>query len=133
MLNILSGYETANIKSYEFKAGVALEPGDWVVFDTDGTLIKQTGTYLAKTAGVTFPVYQNNQTAYDNRVLGKVDCVTAKSGVLETDKFAASAFTKGKAVTVKNGVLDVSAGDGTDDVVGYVVDAKPKVIQFVLA
>lgn len=133
MLNVLSGYTTANIKSYEFKAGVQLEPGDWVVFDTDGgTLIKQTGAYDIATQGATFPVYQNNVTAYDNRVLGRVDVVTANSGVLETDKFAAVSFTPGKALTIKDGVLDL-ATDGAP-VIGFVVkyDAAKKLVQFVL-
>lgn len=133
MLNVLSGYTTANIKSYEFKAGVQLEPGDWVVFDnTDGTLIKQTGAYDIVTQGATFPVYQNNVTAYDNRVLGRVDVVTANSGVLETDKFAAVSFAPGKALTIKDGVLDLAADAAP--VIGFVVkyDAAKKLVQFVL-
>lgn len=133
MLNVLSGYTTANIKSYEFKAGVQLEPGDWVVFDTDdGTLIKQTGAYDIATQGATFPVYQNNVTAYDNRVLGRVDVVTANSGVLETDKFAAVSFTPGKALTIKDGVLNLATDDAP--VIGFVVkyDAAKKLVQFVL-
>lgn len=133
MLNILSGYTTANIKSYEFKAGVQLEPGDWVVFDTtDGTLIKQTGAYDIVTQGATFPVYQNNVTAYDNRVLGRVDVVTANSGVLETNKFAAVPFAPGKALTIKDGVLNLAADAAP--VIGFVVkyDAAKKLVQFVL-
>ena len=133
MLNVLSGYTTANIKSYEFKAGVQLEPGDWVVFDTtDGTLIKQTGAYDIATQGATFPVYQNNVTAYDNRVLGRVDAVTANSGVLETDKFAPVSFAPGKALTIKDGVLNLAADDAP--VIGFVVkyDAAKKLVQFVL-
>lgn len=131
MLNVLSGYTTANIKSYEFKAGVQLEPGDWVVFDTDGTLIKQNGAYdIAQ--GATFPVYQNNVTAYDNRVLGRVDVVTANSGVLETDKFNAVSFVPGKALTIKDGVLNLATDD--TPVIGFVVkyDAAKKLVQFVL-
>lgn len=132
MLNVLSGYTTANIKSYEFKAGVQLEPGDWVVFDTEGTLIKQTGAYNIATQGATFPVYQNNVTAYDNRVLGRVDVVTANSGVLETDKFDAVPFTPGTALTIKDGVLSPANGDAP--VIGFVVkyDAVKKLVQFVL-
>lgn len=132
MLNVLSGYTTANIKSYEFKAGVQLEPGDWVVFGTDGTLIKQTGAYDIAAQGATFPVYQNNVTAYDNRVLGRVDVVTANSGVLETDKFAAVSFTPGKALTIKDGVLNLATDDAP--VIGFVVkyDAAKKLVQFVL-
>lgn len=132
MLNVLSGYTTANIKSYEFKAGVQLEPGDWVVFGTDGTLIKQTGAYDIVAQGATFPVYQNNVTAYDNRVLGRVDVVTANSGVLETNKFAAVPFTPGKALTIKDGVLDLATGDAP--VIGFVVkyDTAKKLVQFVL-
>lgn len=131
MLNVLSGYTTANIKSYEFKAGVQLEPGDWVVFD-DGILIKQTGAYDIATQGATFPVYQNNVTAYDNRVLGRVDVVTANSGVLETDKFAAVSFAPGKALTIKDGVLDLATDAAP--VIGFVVkyDAAKKLVQFVL-
>lgn len=131
MLNILSGYTTANIKSYEFKAGVQLEPGDWVVFGTDGTLIKQTGAYDV-TQGATFPVYQNNVTAYDNRVLGRVDVVTANSGVLETDKFDAVPFTPGKALTIKDGVLNLATDAA--QVIGFVVkyDAAKNLVQFVL-
>lgn len=132
MLNVLSGYTTANIKSYEFKAGVQLEPGDWVVFGTDGTLIKQKGAYDIATQGATFPVYQNNVTAYDNRVLGRVDVVTANSGVLETNKFAPVSFTPGKALTIKDGVLDLAAD--SDPVIGFVVkyDAAKKLVQFAL-
>lgn len=133
MLNVLSGYTTANIKSYEFKAGVQLEPGDWVVFNTDdGTLIKQTGAYDIATQGATFPVYQNNVTAYDNRVLGRVDVVTANSGVLETDKFAPVPFAPGKALTIKDGVLNLAADDAP--VIGFVVkyDAAKNLVQFVL-
>lgn len=133
MLNILSGYATANIKSYEFKAGVQLEPGDWVIFNTtDGTLIKQTGVYNIATQGATFPVYQNNVTAYDNRVLGRVDVVTANSGVLETNKFDAVPFVPGNALTIKNGVLALA--DESAPVIGFVVkyDATKKLLQFVL-
>lgn len=138
MLNVLSGYTTANIKSYEFKAGVQLEPGDWVVFDADGTLIKQTGAYDIATQGATFPVYQNNVTAYDNRVLGRVDVVTANSGVLETDKFAAVSFTPGKALTIKDGVLTLATAAtesaAASPIIGFVVkyDAAKKLVQFVL-
>lgn len=133
MLNVLSGYTTANIKSYEFKAGVQLEPGDWVIFDTtDGTLIKQTGAYNIATQGATFPVYQNNVTAYDNRVLGRVDVVTANSGVLETNKFAAVSFAPGNALTIEDGVLNLATGNAP--VIGFVVkyDAAKKLVQFVL-
>lgn len=138
MLNVLSGYTTANIKSYEFKAGVQLEPGDWVVFNNDGILVKQTGAYDMVTQGVTFPVYQNNVTAYDNRVLGRVDVVTANSGVLETNKVDAVPFTPGKALTIKNGVLTLATtATGSADassIIGFVVkyDAAKKLVQFVL-
>lgn len=132
MLNVLSGYTTANIKSYEFKAGAQLEPGDWVVFDNKGTLIKQTGEYNIATQGATFPVYQNNVTAYDNRVLGRVDVVTANSGVLETNKFDPVSFVPGQALTIKDGVLARAAD--TAPVIGFVVkyDAAKKLVQFVL-
>lgn len=132
MLNVLSGYTTANIKSYEFKEGVQLEPGDWVVFNAEGTLIKQAGAYDIATQGATFPVYQNNVTAYDNRVLGRVDVVTANSGVLETDKFDAVPVTPGKALTIKDGVLTLATDSAP--VIGFVVkyDAAKKLVQFVL-
>lgn len=138
MLNILSGYTTANIKSYEFKAGAQLEPGDWVIFGKDGTLIKQTGAYDIVNQGATFPVYQNNVTAYDNRVLGRVDVVTANSGVLETNKIAAVPFTPGKALTIKDGVLNLATpateSAAASPVIGFVVkyDAAKKLVQFVL-
>lgn len=137
MLNVLSGYTTANIKSYEFnkKTGGQLEPGDWVVFDADGTLIKQTGTYDIATQGAAFPVYQNNVTAYDNRALGRVDVVTANSGVLETNKCDAVSFVPGKALTIKNGVLTTATeGAAVGSVIGFVVkyDAAKKLVQFVL-
>lgn len=134
MLNILSGYATANIKSYEFKAGAQLEPGDWVVFDSiTGTLIKQEGNYDIVAQGATFPVYQNNVTAYDNRVLGRVDVVTANSGVLETNKFAPKSFTPGKALTIKDGILNPAVAS-SDPVIGFVVkyDAAKGLMQFVL-
>lgn len=138
MLNILSGYATANIKSYEFKAGVQLEPGDWVVFNTDGTLIKQTGDYDIVTQGAAFPVYQSNVTAYDNRGLGRVDVVTANSGVLETNKFAAVSFAPGNALTIKNGVLTPATAAteraAASPIIGFVVkyDAAKELVQFVL-
>lgn len=95
-------------------------------------MIKQTGTYDIATQGATFPVYQNNVTAYDNRVLGRVDVVTANSGVLETDKFAAVSFAPGKALTIKDGVIDLAADSAP--VIGFVVkyDAAKKLVQFVL-
>lgn len=137
MLNILSGYKTANIKSFPVAADVLLEEGDWVVFDTTtGNVKKPTAAYVAKTHGMAAPVFRGNKIFYDTKSLGRVDVVTANSGVLETDKFAATAIKAGSALGLNAtaGVLDLVAPDGDGDIVAYAV-AEPAngVLQFVLA
>jgi hypothetical protein len=139
MLNILSGYKTANIKSFPVAAGVLLEEGDWVVFDTTttGNVTKPTATYVAKTHGMAAPVFRGNKIFYDTKSLGRVDVVTANSGVLETDKFAATAIKAGSALGLNDkGQLDPVAtdGNGDGDIVAYAI-AEPAngVLQFVFA
>lgn len=137
MLNILSGYKTANIKSFPVAADVLLEEGDWVVFDTTTGNVKKppTAAYVAKTHGMAAPVFRGNKIFYDTKSLGRVDVVTANSGVLETDKFAATAIKAGSALGLNaTGVLDLVAPDGDGDIVAYAV-AEPAngVLQFVLA
>ncbi len=136
MLNILSGYKTANIKSFPVAADVLLEEGDWVVFDTTtGNVKKPTAAYEAKTHGMAAPVFRGNKIFYDTKSLGRVDVVTANSGVLETDKFAATAIKAGSALGLNaTGLLDLVDTDGDGDIVAYAV-AEPAngVLQFVLA
>ena len=136
MLNILSGYKTANIKSFPVAADVLLEEGDWVVFDTTtGNVKKPTAAYVAKTHDMAAPVFRGNKIFYDTKSLGRVDVVTANSGVLETDKFAATAIKAGSALGLNaTGQLDLVATDGDGDIVAYAI-AEPAngVLQFVLA
>lgn len=138
MLNILSGYKTANIKSFPVAADVLLEEGDWVVFDTTtGNVKKHTAAaaYVAKTHGMAAPVFRGNKIFYDTKSLGRVDVVTANSGVLETDKFAPTAIKAGSALGLNaTGELDLVASDGDGDIVAYAI-AEPAngVLQFVLA
>lgn len=136
MLNILSGYKTANIKSFPVAADVLLEEGDWVVFDsTTGNVTKPTAAYVAKTHGMAAPVFRGNKIFYDTKSLGRVDVVTANSGVLETDKFAPTAIKAGSALGLNDtGLLDPVVTDGDVDIVAYAV-AEPAngVLQFVLA
>lgn len=132
MLNVLSGYKTANIKSFPVTDGEVFEQGDWVVFK-DGKLTKETGAYVAKTAGACFPVYAGNKDFYDTRYLNRVDVVTATSGVLETDKIAAVAITAGAALTVKDGVIDLATTDGDGDIIGFALeDAVNGVLKLAL-
>lgn len=121
MLNVLSGEKTANIKAFPVAEGVILDQGDWVVFE-DGKLKLQEGAYVAKDQGACFPVYAGNKNFYDTRYHGKVDCVTATSGVLETDKVAAVAITAGAALTVKDGVVDLASTDGDGDIIGFALE-----------
>lgn len=134
MLNILSGYKTANIKSFPVAADVLLEEGDWVVFDAaTGNVKKPTAAYVAKTHGMAAPVFRGNKIFYDTKSLGRVDVVTANSGVLETDKFAPTTIKAGSALGLEaTGVLGLVADGG--DIVAYAV-AEPAngVLQFVLA
>lgn len=136
MLNILSGYKTANIKSFPVAADVLLEEGDWVVFDTTtGNVTKPTAVYVAKTHGMAAPVFRGNKIFYDTKSLGRVDVVTANSGVLETDKFAPTTINAGSALSLNDtGVLNPVTTDGAGDIVAYAV-AEPAngVLQFVLA
>lgn len=137
MLNILSGYKTANIKSFPVAADVLLEEGDWVVFDTTtGNVKKPSATYVAKTHGMAAPVFRGNKIFYDTKSLGRVDVVTANSGVLETNKFAANTIKAGSALGLNDtGELDLVATDGVGgDIVAYAV-AEPAngVLQFVFA
>lgn len=137
MLNILSGYKTANIKSFPVAADVLLEEGYWVVFNTTtGKVEKPSAVYVAKTHGMAAPVFRGNKIFYDTKSLGRVDVVTANSGVLETDKYAATTIKAGSALGLNDtGVLDdqvVTNSDG--DIVAYAI-AEPAngVLQFVLA
>lgn len=130
MLNILSGQETANIKSLPVKDGEILDQGDWAVFD-NGAVKKQTG-HWDPSQGLCVPVYRGNGRFYDTRYLNRVDCVTAKSGVLETDKVAAVAIVAGEALTVKDGQVDKSADKS--DVIGYAIKEMANgVVTFMLA
>ena len=136
MLNILSGYKTANIKSFPVAADVLLEEGDWVVFDTaTGNVNKPSAEYVAKTHGMAAPVFRGNKIFYDTKSLGRVDVVTANSGVLETDKYAATNIKAGSALGLNaTGELGLVAVDGAGDIVAYAI-AEPAngVLQFVLA
>lgn len=130
MLNILSGQETANIKSLPVKDGEILDQGDWAVFDS-GAVKKQTGPW-DPSQGLCVPVYRGNGRFYDTRYLNRVDCVTAKSGVLETDKVAAVSIVAGDALTVKDGKVDKSADKS--DVIGYAIkDMTNGVVTFMFA
>lgn len=136
MLNILSGYKTANIKSFPVAAETLLEEGDWVIFNTTtGNVEKPSAVYVAKTHGMAAPVFRGNKIFYDTKSLGRVDVVTANSGVLETDKFAATPIKAGSALGLSaTGVLDLVASNGDGDIVAYAI-AEPVngVLQFVLA
>lgn len=108
MLNILSGYETANVKSLPFKANEALVDGTWAVFGTGGDagkLVAQTGDYSAATSGKAFIVCGGNDVRFDSKAMDSVSVVTAKSFVGETDKFAAVSIYAGTPLTLKDGVL----------------------------
>lgn len=134
ILNCLSGYQTANIKSLPVKEGETLVKGDWVIFDTDGTIKKQTGDYAA-TQGVAFPIYMGAE-AYDTKYLNKADVVTAKSGVLETDNVAATSISAGGALSIKDGKIhplaEVNSGDAP--VIGYALHPfTTGTLKFVLA
>ena len=131
MLNVLSGWETANIKSFPIAEGAKLDQGDWVVFQ-DGKLVKQSGVYNAVETGACFPVYAGNVSFYDTRYHNRADVVTANSAVLETDKVAAVAITAGAPLTIKDCVLDLAAAN-KGDVVGFAIeDMKNGVVKFAL-
>jgi len=137
MLNILSGYQTANIKS--FPAGEALNEGEWVEFGNDGKVKKVTGVYTG--AKGVFPVYAGNVKFYDTKSLNEVDVVTAKSGILECDNVEDVTIKAGDAVYVKDGKLTNAANASGGKVIGYAIeDANPNdihsqftVVKFALA
>ena len=130
MLNILSGYETANIKSVPFKASEVIADGEWVVFDgTTGKVIKQTGAYDIA-VGVAFPVFGGNDVRFDSKEMDAVSVVTAKSFVGETDKFAAVTINAGAPLTIADGVLTNATAGAS--VVGYALTSNTSgTLQFV--
>ena len=106
MLNILSGYETANVKSLPYKTGETLADGEWAVFDSvTHKLKKQASAYAAATDGKVFVVFGGNDVRFDSKAMSALSVVTAKSFVGETDKFAAVTIHAGDPLTVANGVL----------------------------
>ena len=118
MFNILSGYETANIKSYPFKQGEVIKDGQWVVFDKSaGALVKQVGAYDPATMGVAFPVFGGNDVRFDSKAMGNVSCVTASSYTGETDVLAQVTIGLGDQLTITDGVITKST-DGKG-VIGY--------------
>lgn len=130
MLNILSGYETANIKSLPFVAGAVIEDGNWVVFSgTTGEVKKQTGAFDIK-AGRAYPVFGGNSVRFDSKNMGKVSVVTASSYVGETDKFAAVTINAGSPLTVADGVL-TNAVEGASVVAYALTDNASGTLQFV--
>lgn len=138
MLNILSGWETANIKSLPIADGVVFDAGDWAEFDADGKLVKNTSAFDGTKA--VFPVYAGNGRFYDTRYLNKVDVVTASSGILETDVIDAVDFKAGDPVFVAAGKLTdgTTAGEGAV-AVGYAIEpsgvnvAGKNIVKFKLA
>ena len=119
MLNILSGYDTANIKSLPSKADAVLADGEWAVFDSvTHKLKKQASTYAAATDGKAFIVFGGNDVRFDSKQMGAISVVTAKAFVGETDKFAAITINAGDPLTVSNGVLTNALEFGTAAVAG---------------
>lgn len=138
MLNILSGWQTANIKSFPIADGVVLNQGDWVEFDADGKLVVNTAAYDGSKD--VFPVYAGNKDFYDTRSLNRADVVTASSGVLETDVMDAVTFNAGDGVYVAGGkVTDVTTAGSGAKPVGYAIKASgvniegKNIVQFRLA
>lgn len=130
MLNLLSGYETANIKSVPVKAGESVADGNWVVFDgTTGKVIKQASTFDIA-AGKAFPVFGGNDVRFDSKQMDVVSIVTASSYVGETDKFAAVTINAGAPLTVANGVL-TNATAGASVVAYALTDNTSGTLQFV--
>lgn len=129
MLNILSGEKYANVKAFEVADGVTFGQGEWAKFNASGKLVKAG----SGETGAVFPVYAGNVDFYDTRYLGKVDVVTAVSAVLETDVTEGVTFTVGAPVYISaNGKLTSQAAtleEGTDRVVGYVINAKTNVFD----
>lgn len=137
MFNILSGYETANIKSYAFKDGEVIADGDWVVFDTAvGKLVKQVGAYNVATQGVAFPVFGGNDVRFDSKFMGNVSVITAHSFVAETDAVQAVTIVAGDALTLEDGKLTKAdpATVAPRAVVGYATGSNTNgVLEFVRA
>lgn len=139
MLNILSGQDTANVKSFPVTmtgenndVQTQINQGQWVRFDSTGTgkLVLQTGAYDGSYA--VFPVYAGNIIFYDTRYHARVDVVTAKSCVLETDVTEATGIVAGDMVTVKDGKLAKAEAAGPA-VIGFAIEnQKGKVVKFIL-
>lgn len=119
MLNILSGYETANVKSLPFKANEVLADGEWAVFDSvTHKLKKQSSTYDAATDGKAFVVFGGNDVRFDSKQMSALSVITATSFVGETDKFAAVTINAGDPLTVADGVLTKADTVSEDAVAG---------------
>lgn len=140
MLNILSGYETGNIKSFPIANGQVFDQGDWVKFDGKKLVKMENSDVFTGDKGV-FPVYAGNKSFYDTRYLQEVDVVTASSCILETDKMEAGIdFNAGDAVFVKGGVVvdKDTAGVGAK-AVGYAIEPSglnvegKKIVKFARA
>lgn len=131
MLNILSGYETANIKSVPYKAAESITDGSWVVFDGATGLVKaQVSTYTMATDGKAFIVFGGNDVRFDSKELGAVSVVTSASFAGETDKFAAVSIVAGAPLTLLGGVL-TNAVAGANVVAYALTDNTSGVLQFV--
>jgi len=140
MLNILSGYQTANLKSFPVKNGVQFTEGEWAMFNADGKLVKMEETDVFNGTKAVFPVFAGNKKYFDTKYLGEVDVVTAKSGILETDVLDAVSFAAGDPVFVKNGKVTNSATAGTGaKAVGFAIEAAgnnvagKRIVKFALA
>ena len=133
MFNILSGYETANIKSYAFKPGDVIKDGDWVVFDTaTGKLVKQVCVYDPATQGVAFPVFGGNDVRFDSKFMGNVSCITATSFVGETDVLKAVTINIGDMLTIEDGAITKATANV--GIIGYCTKPNTNgVIEFVRA
>jgi hypothetical protein len=138
MFNLLSGYETANIKSYAFKTGEVIKDGEWVVFDTaTGKLKKQVGAYDPITQGLVMPVFGGNDVRFDSKFMGAVSCVTSTSFSGETDVVQAVTINPGDALTILDGKLTkatVAETTVVGTIVGYATRPNTNgVIEFIRA
>ena len=133
MFNILSGYETANVKSYAFKQGEVIKDGEWVVFDKAvGKLVKQVGVYDPATQGVAFPVFGGNDVRFDSKFMGNVSVITATSFAGETDVIAATTIGIGDMLTIEDGKITKAASNV--GIIGYCTKPNTNgVIEFVRA
>lgn len=131
MLNILSGYETANIKSIPYKAGESIVDGTWVVFDgTTGKVKNQASAYVMATAGKAFIVMGGNDVRFDSKAMGNVSVVTSSSFAGETDKFTATTINAGDPLTLVGGLLQTAEAGA--NVVAYALTSNATgVLQFV--